>query len=114
MPKAIIYRVRPGAYGCRSAEIYDNEFAADGAKMGRPQGHIMISGGVVMAFGNQVTGKTYNTPSISLSHDRAFQAIGEFGICDGKGVISSTSLRRPDTTRHTSIRTRCRRAGKRE
>jgi hypothetical protein len=87
-----IYRVRPGAYGCRSAEIYDNEFSAEGAKQGRPQGHIMISGGVVMAFNNKVTGKTYNTPSIALSHDRAFQAIGEFGMCDGKNPFDGNQI----------------------
>jgi hypothetical protein len=87
-----IYRVRPGAYGCRSAEIYGNAFSIDGAKMGRPQGHIMISGGVVMAFDNTVTGKTYNTPTISLSHDRAFRAIGEFGVCDGTNPLDGNQI----------------------
>ena len=33
-----IYRVRPGALGCQSAEIYDNTFSAEGLKMGRPRG----------------------------------------------------------------------------
>jgi hypothetical protein len=87
-----IYRVRPGAYGCRSAEIYDNAFVIDGAKKGRPQGHIMIGGGVVMAFNNTVTGTTYNTPTISLSHDRAFRAIGEFGVCDGTNPLDGNQI----------------------
>ena len=40
-----IYRVRPGAYGCQSAEIYDNTFSAEGVEMCRPQGFIFIAGG---------------------------------------------------------------------
>jgi hypothetical protein len=87
-----IYRVRPGAYGCRSAEIYDNAFSTEGVKKGRPQGHIMISGGVVVAFNNTVTGTTYNTRSIELSHDRAFQPIGEFGVCDGKNPLDGNRI----------------------
>jgi hypothetical protein len=87
-----IYRVRPGAYGCRSAEIYNNAFSAEGVKMGRPQGHIMISGGVTMVFNNTVTGTTYNTPTISLSHDRAFQAIGEFGVCNGTNPFDGNQI----------------------
>ena len=38
-----IYRVRPGALGCQSAEIYDNTFSAEGVKVGRPQGFIFIA-----------------------------------------------------------------------
>lgn len=88
-----IYRVRPGAYGCRSAEIYDNAFSTEGVKMGRPQGFIMISGGVTMVFNNTVTGTTYNCRSIELSHDRAFQAIGEFGVCDGTNPFDGNQIR---------------------
>ena len=43
-----IYRVRPGAYGCQSAEIYNNTFTAEGLKAGRPQGFIFIAGGVAV------------------------------------------------------------------
>jgi len=56
-----IYRVRPGAYGCQSVEIYDNAFSAEGAKMGRPQGFIFISGGVAMVFNNTATAATATT-----------------------------------------------------
>ncbi len=87
-----IYRVRPGAYGCRSAEIYDNAFSTEGVKMGRPQGFIMISGGVTMVFNNTVTGTTYNTRAIELSHDRAFRAIGEFGVCDGTNPVDGNQI----------------------
>jgi hypothetical protein len=88
-----IYRVRPGAYGCRSAEIYDNAFSStEGVKMGRPQGFIMISGGVVMAFNNTVTGRTYNCRAIELSYDRSFQAIGEFGVCDGTNPLDGNQI----------------------
>ena len=59
-----MYRVRPGAYGCRSAEIYENAFSTEDVNMGRPQGFIMISGGVTMVFNNTVTGTTYNTRTI--------------------------------------------------
>ena len=69
-----IYRVRPGAYGSQSAEIYENTFSAEGVKMGRPQGFIFISGGVAMVFNNTVTGTTYNTRTIQISHERSFQA----------------------------------------
>ena len=67
-----IYRVRPGALGCQSAEIYDNTFSAEGLKMGRPQGFIFIAGGVAMVFNNTVTGTTYNTRTIQVSHERSF------------------------------------------
>ena len=87
-----IYRVRPGAYGCRSAEIYDNAFSIEGAKQGRPQGFIMISGGVAMVFNNTVTGRTYNCRTIELSHDRAFQPIGEFGVCDGTNPLDGNQI----------------------
>lgn len=87
-----IYRVRPGAYGCRSAEIYDNAFSTEGVKMGRPQCVIGISGGVVMAFNNTVTGTTYNCRTIEIMHDRAFQAIGEFGVCDGKNPLDGNQI----------------------
>jgi len=33
-----IYRLRPGAYGCQSAEIYDNAFSAEGALILKLQG----------------------------------------------------------------------------
>jgi hypothetical protein len=87
-----IYRVRPGAYGCRSAEIYDNVFSAEGARMGRPQGFIMISGGVAIVFNNTVTGTTYNCRTIELMHDRAFTAIGEFGVCDGTNPLDGNQI----------------------
>ena len=87
-----IYRVRPGAYGCRSAGIYDNAFSAEGANMGRPQGFIMISGGVAMVFNNTVTGTTYNCRTIELMHDRAFKAIGEFGVCDGTNPLDGNQI----------------------
>ncbi|MGA2657398.1 MAG: hypothetical protein ABSH34_07740 [Verrucomicrobiota bacterium] len=87
-----IYRVRPGAYGCQSAEIYDNTFSAEGVKMGRPQGFIFIAGGVAMVFNNTVTGTTYNTRTIQVSHERSFQAIGEFGICDGTNPIDGNQI----------------------
>jgi hypothetical protein len=87
-----IYRVRPGAYGSQSAEIYDNEFSAESVKMGRPQGFIFIAGGVTMVFNNTVTGTTYNTRTIQISHERSFQAIGEFGICDGTNPIDGNQI----------------------
>ena len=87
-----IYRVRPGAYGCQSAEIYDNTFSAEGLKMGRPQGFIFIAGGVAMVFNNTVTGTTYNTRTIQISHERSFQAFGEFGICDGTNPMDGNRI----------------------
>ena len=87
-----IYRVRPGAYGSQSAEIYDNTFSAEGLKMGRPQGFIFLAGGVAMVFNNTVTGTTYNTRTIQVSHERSFQAIGEFGICDGTNPIDGNQI----------------------
>ena len=87
-----IYRVRPGALGSQSAEIYDNTFSAEGLKMGRPQGFIFIAGGVAMVFNNTVTGTTYNTRTIQVSHERSFQAIGEFGICDGTNPIDGNQI----------------------
>ncbi len=87
-----IYRVRPGAYGCQSAEIYDNTFSAEGLKAGRPQGFIFIAGGVAMVFNNTVTGTTYNTRTIQVSHERSFMAIGEFGICDGTNPIDGNQI----------------------
>jgi hypothetical protein len=87
-----IYRVRPGALGCQSAEIYDNAFAAEGAKNGRPQGFIFISGGVAIVFNNTVTGLTYNCKTIELSHERSFRAIGEYGICDGRNPIDGNQI----------------------
>ncbi len=87
-----VYRVRPGAYGSQSAEIYDNTFVAEGAKMGRPQGFIFIAGGVAMVFNNTVTGTTYNTRTIQISHDRSFGPIGEFGICDGTNPIDGNQI----------------------
>ena len=61
-----------GPYGCQSAEIYDNTFSAEGLKIGRPQGFIFIAGGVAMVFNNTVTGTTYNTRTIQVSHERSF------------------------------------------
>jgi hypothetical protein len=87
-----IYRVRPGAYGSQSAEIYENTFSAEGVKMGRPQGFIFIAGGVAMVFNNMVTGTTYNTRTIQVSHERSFQPIGEFGICDGTNPIDGNQI----------------------
>jgi len=87
-----IYRVRPGAYGCQSAETYDNAFSAEGAKMGRPQGFIFISGGVAMVFNNTVTGTTYNCRTIEVSHERSFRPMGEFGLCDGTNPIDGNQI----------------------
>jgi hypothetical protein len=87
-----IYRVRPGALGCQSAEIYDNAFSAEGAKPGRPQGFIFIAGGVAIVFNNTVTGTSYNCHTIELSHERSFRAIGEFGICDGTNPIDGNQV----------------------
>jgi hypothetical protein len=87
-----IYRVRPGAYGCQSAEIYDNTFTAEGLKPGRPQGFIFIAGGAAMVFNNTVTGTTYNTLTIQVSHERSFGPIGEFGECDGKNPIDGNQI----------------------
>ena len=61
-----IYWVRPEAYECRSAEIYDDAFSTEGATMGRPQGFILISGGVTMVFNNTVTGTTCNCRTIEV------------------------------------------------
>ena len=87
-----IYRVRPGAYGCQSAEIYDNTFSADGLKMFRPQGFIFIAGGVAMVFNNTVTGTTYNCRTIEVSHERSFRAFGEFDLCDGTNPIDGNQI----------------------
>jgi hypothetical protein len=87
-----IYRVRPGAYGSQSAEIYENTFSAEGVKMGRPQGFIFVAGGVAMVFNNTVNGTTYNTRTIQVSHERSFKPIGEFGICDGTNPIDGNQI----------------------
>lgn len=87
-----IYRVRPGALGCQSSEIYDNAFSAGGAKAGRPQGFIFISGGVSIVFNNSVTGTSYNCHTIEISHERSFRPIGEFGICDGTNPIDGNQV----------------------
>ncbi len=87
-----IYRVRPGAYGSLSAEIYDNTFSADGLKMFRPQGFIFIAGGAAMVFNNTVTGTTYNCRTIEVSHDRSFRAFGEFGVCDGTNPMDGNQI----------------------
>src|SRR5262245_25015863 len=87
-----IYRVRPGALGCQSAEIYHNAFSAEGAKVGRPQGFIFISGGVTIVFNNTVKGTSYNCKTLELSHERSFRPIGEFGICDGKNQIDGNQI----------------------
>jgi hypothetical protein len=87
-----IYRVRPGAYGCQSAEIYDNAFSTEGVKMFRPQGFIFIAGGVAMVFNNTVTGTTYNCRTIEVSHERSFRAFGEFAVCDGTNPIDGNQI----------------------
>jgi hypothetical protein len=87
-----VYRVRPGLYGCRTAEIYDNNFSAEGLKMGRPQCFISISGGVTMVFNNTVTGTTYNINTITVTYDRAFSPIGEFGVCDGTNPFDGNQI----------------------
>jgi len=87
-----IYRVRPGALGCQSAEIYDNAFSSEGDKVGRPQGFIFISGGVVIVFNNTVKGTNYNCHTLELSHERSFRPIGEFGICDGTNPIDGNQI----------------------
>ncbi len=87
-----IYRVRPGAYGCQSAEIYDNTFSTEGVKPGRPQGFIFIAGGVAMVFNNTVTGTTYNTRTIQISHERSFMAMGEFAVCDGTNPVDGNQI----------------------
>jgi len=87
-----IYRVRPGALGSQSAEVYDNTFSAEGLKMGRPQGFIFVAGGVAMVFNNTVTGTTYNTRTIQVSHERSFGPIGEFGICDGTNPMDGNEI----------------------
>jgi hypothetical protein len=87
-----IYRVRPGAFGCQSAEIYDNAFSTEGVKVGRPQGFIFIAGGTALVFNNTVTGTGYNCHTIELSHERSFRAIGEFGICDGTNPLDGNQI----------------------
>ncbi len=87
-----IYRVRPGALGSQSAEVYDNAFSAEGLKMGRPQGFIFVAGGAAMVFNNTVTGKTYNTRTIQVEHMRSFASIGEFKICDGTNPIDGNQI----------------------
>ncbi|MHB1035948.1 MAG: hypothetical protein ACYC35_15200 [Pirellulales bacterium] len=87
-----IYRVRPGALGSQSAEVYDNVFSAEGAKQFRPQGFIFIAGGAAMVFNNTVTGTSYNCRTIEVSHERSFRAIGEFGLADGKNPIDGNQI----------------------
>jgi hypothetical protein len=87
-----IYRLRPGAYGSQSCEVYDNLFSAEGAKQGRPQGFIFVAGGVAMVFNNTVTGTTYNCKTIQVSHDRSFHPQGEFGVCDGKNPLDGNQI----------------------
>ena len=87
-----IYRVRPGALGSQSAEVYDNVFAAEGAKQFRPQGFIFVAGGVAIVFNNTVTGTTYNCRTIEVSHERSFRPIGEFGLCDGTNPIDGNQI----------------------
>ena len=87
-----IYRVRPGAYGSQSAEVYDNMFSAEGAKQGRPQGFIFVAGGVAIVFNNTVTGTSYNCHTIQVSHDRSFQAIGEFPMADGTCPLDGNQI----------------------
>jgi hypothetical protein len=87
-----IYRIRPGAYGSLSAEIYDNVFSAEGVKMYRPQGFIFIAGGAAMVFNNTVTGTTYNCRTIEVSLERSFRDFGEFGVCDGTNPMDGNQI----------------------
>ncbi len=41
---------------------------------------------------NTVTGTTYNTRTIQVSHERSFGPIGEFGICDGTNPIDGNQI----------------------
>ena len=45
-----------------------------------------------MVFNNTVTGTTYNTRTIQVSHERSFLAIGEFGMCDGTNPIDGNQI----------------------
>jgi hypothetical protein len=60
--------------------------------MYRPQGFIFTAGGVAMVFNNTVIGTTYNPQTIQVSHERSFEAIGEFGICDGNNPIDGNQV----------------------
>ncbi len=107
-----IYRVRPGALGCQSAEIYDNTFSAEGLKMGRPQGFIFIAGGVAMVFNNTVTGTTYNTRTIQVSHERSFMApLASLGSATARTRL--TAIRFPRARKGPAIRASANRAGPR-
>jgi hypothetical protein len=84
--------VRKGYYGCQSAEIYDNTFSAIGLKQGEPQGFIFINAGVGIIFNNTVTGTTYNTRTIQLTHERSFLDRGGFGVCDGTNPVDGNQI----------------------
>ncbi len=84
--------VRKGYYGCQQAEIYDNTFSAIGLKQGEPQGFIFINAGVGIVFNNTVTGTTYNTKTIQLTHERSFLDRGGFGVCDGKNPVDGNQI----------------------
>ncbi len=84
--------VRKGYYGCQQAEIYDNTFSAIGLKQGEPQGFIFINAGVGIVFNNTVTGTTYNTRTIQLTHERSFRDRGGFGVCDGTNPVDGNQI----------------------
>lgn len=84
--------VQKGYYGCQQAEIYDNTFSAVGLKQGSPQGFIFINAGVGIVFNNTVTGTTYNTKNIQLTHERSFSDKGGFGVCDGTSPVDGNKI----------------------
>jgi hypothetical protein len=84
--------VRKGYYGCQQAEIYDNTFSAIGLKQGKPQGFLFINAGVGIVFNNTVTGTTYNTRTIQLTHERSFCDRGGFGVCDGANPVDGNQI----------------------
>jgi hypothetical protein len=84
--------VRKGYYGCQQAEIYDNKFSAVGLKQGEPQGFIFINAGVGIVFNNTVTGTTYNTRTIQLTHERSFRDRGGFGVADGTNPVDGNQI----------------------
>ncbi len=80
-----IYRpgMTDGLYGCRSVEIYDNQFSAVGLNQGRPQCFITIGAGVAIVFNNTVTGTTYNGRQLELRNERAWRDLPTFPKADG-------------------------------
>ncbi len=47
---------------------------------------------MMMVFNNTITGTTYNTRTIQVSHERSFMAIGEFAVCDGTNPIDGNQI----------------------